>query len=778
MRNRRDWLLSNSNQEPGVLVKRLTEALECPPIIARILAQRGILDPETASGFLDPHQYRPAPPEALPDLTTAVQSLSTAIDERDHILVWGDFDVDGQTATALLVDGLRRLDAVVTYHIPDRLSDSHGIQINHLERLIAERAPRILLTCDTGILEHPAVEFANANGLTVLISDHHDLPRDGVLPAATAVVNPKRLKPDHPLRSLPGVGVAFKLMQALYTHYELPDVEVERLLDLVALGIVADVAEQTRDTRYLLQRGMEQLQHTDRVGLQALFEVAGLNPQHLTTESIGFQLGPRLNAAGRLADATRAVELLLTRDRRTAALIAAELDALNRKRRVLQREILAAAESMLMAKSNLLDHAALVLYQPGWHPGLIGIVAGQLAERFGRPCVLLTSDPEGELARGSARSAPGHDIGAAISAQADLLVAYGGHPGAAGLSLPVANIDRFRRRLSKSLEESYSGDGPQPLLIDAEVALEAITPEFAEDLFRLAPFGEGNPPITLMTRDLTLANHATIGRENLHRRLTVTDGNGTIRQVLWWDGMEHPVPDGAFDLAFHLGWNTYQGRREMALTFVDFRDITPPDTALAQRPAREIVDWRAESLEQALEMFVNREPEGQVWAEGTHSDSIREATHHFLKATEALLIYTAPPSRATLNLALERTGAHRIYFAAGIPDDHASVSAFQRRLLGICRTTIIRWQGRGNLERMAGALGHPIATILWGLRLLAASNAIDLKEFEDHVVIGRPAGLPAAFDQEEASRELQVRLQEAQSFRNHFRRAPLESILD
>ena len=344
------------------------------PLVARLLAQRGLDTPEKAIPFLHPHEYRPAPPDALLGVEEAAQLLHAAIGRGDRLLVWGDFDVDGQTSTALLVTALRTLagDAAVSFHVPNRFEESHGIKPDKLQAKLdaaeAEGAPvRLLISCDTGITEGAAVGLAKDRGLTVVITDHHDLSAefaglsvgvDGLwgqpvsavgkqsVRRADAIVNPKFLPPGDPLRTLPGVGVAYKLVQRLYALAGRGG-EDEELLDLVALGIVADVAEQVHDARYLLQRGLAKLRATRRAGLLALMNISRVDPSALTADSIGYQLGPRMNALGRLEDATVSVELLTTRDAIRAGQLAAKLERLNQERRLLTSQTTRAANEMI-----------------------------------------------------------------------------------------------------------------------------------------------------------------------------------------------------------------------------------------------------------------------------------------------------------------------------------------------------------------------------------------------------------------------------------------------
>ncbi len=771
IRNRpRVWQLPESRRLPGPLPNQVASE---SPLIAQILYERGFTSAEAVEGFLDPSRYAPTPGVILPDMEIANELLISAITTRSKILIWGDFDVDGQTATALLIDGLRKLGADVTFYVPHRLRESHGIQIESLARLIETCRPQILLTCDTGITAHDAVDYANTHGITVVVTDHHDLP-PGKLPSAAANINPKRLPADHPLYSLPGVGVAYKLMEVLYSQQNQSE-ELTKLLDLVALGIVADVAEQTRDTRYLLQLGLEQLRNTERIGLRALFETADLNPLHISSDNIGFQIAPRLNAAGRLDDATPAITLLTTHDPIEARAIAVQLDGLNKKRRVLQRQMIAAANEMLARQPDLLDHAGLVIHHPEWHRGLLGIVAGHLAERYHRPCVLLQSPPDEALARGSARSAPGYDIGAAITAQASLLHTYGGHPGAAGLSLPQDNINRFRRALSQTLREQFTMEAIPPLIIDAEVSLNEITTDFVEQIHRLAPFGEGNPPVILSSSNLTLDDHMTLGLEKQHRKLVVTDSQGNSQQILWWSGMEHRLPQSPFDLAFTVGWNTFQGRQTVAITLIDYRELELPEPE-PDAPTLCIIDWRQEAQRSLVDSFRAKEPYGLVWAEGNHTKETGGLRRHELTEAESLLIYTSPPSTAILQAALEQVGPTRLYISSHNPSAQ-DLRSFTLQLLGLCKYTIQKLGGIIALDRITGATAQTEAAVLRGLHLLAVKGLIEMNTTDDGLHVAPAVQDSASGDEQEATDKLQLVLSEADAYRSFFSR-PTVSIDD
>ncbi len=595
------WLQPSSVSIPPALA----QAAGGHPLVAQVLAQRGMVDPDRARAFLDPACYTPASPFDLPGMDRAVERVQQAIAAGDRIAIWGDFDVDGQTATTLLVQALRSLDADVIFHIPVRAEEGHGVNLPSLQRLIDDGA-RLVVTCDTGIDAHEAVDHACQRGVDLVITDHHDLP--ATLPPASAVVNPKLLPAGHPLGTLPGVGVAYKLAEALA-----PD--AGRHLDLVALGIVADVAFQTGDSRYLLQRGLASLRQTERLGVQAMLELAEVNPAWLNEEHIGFELAPRLNALGRLGDANLAVEFLLTGDPQRARVLATMLEGLNAERKRLTDQIFQGALAQIERDPSLLEHAALVLAHPAWPAGVIGIVASRLAERLHRPVVLLAAPP-GQLARGSARSVEGCNINAAIAAQSALLAGFGGHPMAAGLSIDPERIAEFRRKLGRSVAAQLGEAAAEPaLIIDGHLPLADLSLDLVADLERLAPFGPGNPRLTMVSPNHSLAGERIIGRSGDHRLLTVEDATGARQQVVWWQGAGWPLPEGRFDLAYSARASTWRGQRSVQIEWVDVRPV--PGAVIVIPPARPaVVDQRRVAQPAAMLEALRAQPGVQVWCEG------------------------------------------------------------------------------------------------------------------------------------------------------------------
>jgi single-stranded-DNA-specific exonuclease len=637
-----------------------------------------------------------------------------------------------------------------------------------------DQGVKLVITCDTGVDAFAAIDRASLRGCDVIVTDHHDLPDS--LPPAVAVINPKRLRPNHPLRGLPGVGVAYKLVEYMF-HRAGRTHELEAMLDLVALGVVADIATQVADVRYLLQRGLEVLRTTGRVGLRALVEQAELRPDGLTEEHISYQLAPRLNALGRLGDAGRGVELLLTQDLEQARILSAEMDGLNYRRRLMTSQITQAALAQVERAPSLLDYRALVVAGHDWHLGVLGVVAGRLAKQFERPAVVLSLTQEG-IARGSARSVPGCDIHAALKGVGNLLLRYGGHPHAAGLSLDPSNLESFRKAFSRSVESVWDSEvSASGLQIDAYVTLDQLSLELVEELERLAPFGPGNPSVQLATRDLYVVEDMVVGRDGEHRRLVVTDEQGTRQTVLWWQGAGQSCPEGRFDLAYALRARDYRGEMQLQVEWVDARSRPAQVATLSSSPsARVLVDHRDEVDPHAALAELHK-TEMLVWAEGPSPDSGEKfggRDRLGLGPSPELIIWTAPPGPEELAQALQIVNPTEVYLFALEPAT-AGLREFLERLVGMVKYDLQVRDGQVNLRRLAAALGHREATVRVGVEWLAARGQVHIVETDEDTVVLEIGGEPSA-DADEVKNHLQRLLEETAAYRRHFRSAPIETL--
>ena len=753
------WIEPEQVTIPADLVEKLGNG----GLLARSLASRGILSYPQAQAFLDPRHYQPGNAADLPDLNRGLERIQAAIDKKEQIGIWGDFDVDGQTATTLLVAVLQALGAKVAYHIPVRATESHGINLPGLIKMI-DAGAQVILTCDTGISAHDAAAYCHSHGVDLVITDHHSLP--ATLPDALAVINPQRLPPGHPLGSLPGVGTAYVFARELCARADRQD-EADRHLDLVALGTVADLAILKGDARYQVQLGLEQLRNPQRPGLVKLLELAEVDPAHLSEEHIGFFIAPRLNAIGRLGDANPVVNFLTTRDAQAAAVFAAQLEGLNAERRFLTEQVFQAALKQIEQEPGLLDSPVLVLHHPEWPAGINGIVASRLVELFYRPAILLTSPP-GQAMRGSARSIEGIHITAAIAATADLLEGYGGHPMAAGLALQPHNLPAFRRRLATAVE-SQVGETKieRRIQIDAYLDLADISLEQIAEIDRLAPFGPGNPSLILATRNLHLVESAPIGKNQDHLMAIVEDESGQSRRVIWWQGARNMLPGGRFDLAYSLRTSNYRGQLEVQIEWQAARIIEEKPAEISRPSQIEWVDCRnsSSSLDDLLKFT-----EAVVWAEGRPDLPITAYDRFDLPPGDTLVIWTAPPGRRELITAIQKVRPQKIILFDHNPFPDKP-RLFLETLIGMLRYGLAHNLGRVNLEKLAAILGQRVSTIGIGLRWLVARGYVRLVEQNPTEWVFAEGGVPVKASAEQLELELRTALEETSAFRAFYHKA-------
>ncbi|MBP2652957.1 MAG: single-stranded-DNA-specific exonuclease RecJ [Firmicutes bacterium] len=543
------------------LTETISKALGISPIVAKVMVNRGITSPAEAKTFLFGSSEVLADPCLMSGMDRAVERIKYAISERQKIVIYGDYDVDGVTATALVYRVLSRLGAVVDYYVPERQTEGYGLNNVALEN-IYQSGTCLVVTVDCGI--SASAEVANMAGrLDIIITDHHQPPE--VLPSALAILNPKLSDDVYPDKNLAGVGVAFKLCQALWQSINGTTEVFMDYLDLVAVGTIADVAPIIGENRILVKLGLDKLALSPNLGLKALSSVCGLKPPDIDAGKVGFVIGPRLNAAGRVSHAAIGVELLITEDIQQASEIATDLENENSCRQMVEKEVLAEAEAKLAA-IDLKNEKVLVLAEEGWHSGVIGIVASRLVEKFYRPVVMISI--QDGIGKGSCRSIPGFNIYQALKECDDLLLRYGGHAQAAGLSVDESAIELLRERLNGVAADWLSEeDYHQVIKVDACVALADISSVFLEQLACLEPHGIGNPSPVFMTEDLAVADAKAIGREGRHLKLRVKGEQVAVDVVAWNMGdlaAELEIGD-CVDLAFLPEYNEWQGRRKLQL---------------------------------------------------------------------------------------------------------------------------------------------------------------------------------------------------------------------
>ena len=560
-----------------LLTRALIDELGVSPLLAQCLVNRGHTSPAGTKVFLDPRLKALADPFLLPGMARAIDRLFAAREAGEPFVIFGDYDVDGVTATTILKTGLAALGWTAHHFLPHRMDEGYGLSQAGVEHCMERFAVPLLLAVDCGSTAVSQVAWLGRRGVDVVVLDHHQVSDPA--PAAFALVNPQLAGPEGPdFRELCSAGLAFKFLHAVVKRGRESGLEgfskfdLKPFLDLVALGTIADLVPLVGENRILVSAGLERLESTVRPGLVVLKEVAQTKSP-VGVYEVGFQLAPRLNAAGRLETAEAALELLLAPDVETAMPLAQALDATNRERQAIERRMADDAVGQVRSSFDPARDFVIVEGQLLWHIGVVGIVASRVLREFYRPTVILGGD-NGSW-RGSGRSIPGFDLAAALRGCADLLEKHGGHAMAAGVTLAPENVAAFRERLNAAARAALSADLLVPeLRLDAEVPLRELTLERMAELGRLEPFGQQNPPVQLVVPKVTLAAPPQkLGREQRHWKLRLTDGQAHA-EALWWGAAQEKPPTGMFDVAAVPQVEEYNGRRSVRLKFLDWRPVS------------------------------------------------------------------------------------------------------------------------------------------------------------------------------------------------------------
>ncbi|MFN2497569.1 MAG: single-stranded-DNA-specific exonuclease RecJ [Pyrinomonadaceae bacterium] len=551
-------------------VASLARALNVSPTIASLLISRDCADEPSARKFLKPSHDQLHDPYLMKGVREAVSRLLKAIDAGEPVLVYGDYDVDGTTGTAVLLRALELLGARTGFHVPHRFTEGYGIQQPALEKAAAE-GYKLVISVDCGIRAHDPLYWARDNGLDVIITDHH-LPDEGEgVPPAYAVLNPNQKGCSYPDKNLAGVGVAFKLVDALFRERDRGS-QVNAFLKIVAIGTVADVAKLTGENRAIVALGLHDLAKATNPGLRALMEVCGCGDgSGMTAYDIGFRLGPRINAAGRMDAARAVVELFSTRDHSEAKRLATHLDTRNQERQEVQRQIVELAiKELESATQNAAHSYVAVIAGEGWHRGVIGIAASKISERINRPCVVLSL--EGDVAHGSARSIEPYHLLNGLTSCSDLFDKFGGHSHAAGITLRRDRIDAFRRRLNQHAGDHLTTEDLQPCVkIDAELPTEEISFALVSELKDLEPYGAGNPRPAFLARNLCIVGEPRLIGER-HLKLSVRGPQGRPLETIWWNGAEQALAlKNGVEMAYTIETSKWNGETFLQLSVQDAR---------------------------------------------------------------------------------------------------------------------------------------------------------------------------------------------------------------
>jgi single-stranded-DNA-specific exonuclease len=560
------WIVREHDAERAGLLARV---LGVSPILAALLLNRGYADEQAARVFLSPTYDQLHEPYSMLGMKEAVARLQRAIETREPILIYGDYDVDGTTGTAVLLRALKLLGANAGFHIPHRFTEGYGIQQAALEKAVAD-GYKLVVSIDCGIRAHEPLYWAREHGLDVIITDHHLPDEKEGAPPAFAVLNPNQAGCRYPDKNLAGVGVAFKLVHALYREHG-REAQVPAFMKVVAIGTVADVAKLTGENRTIVAIGLKDLARVANPGLRALISVAGCGDgKGMTAYDLGFRLGPRINAAGRMDAARAVVELFDTRDSDEAHRLANHLDARNEERKTVQQQIIDLAVAELKDPN---DCYVAVIAGEGWHRGVIGIAASKIAERLNRPCVVLSVD--GDMAHGSGRSIEAYHLLNGLTACADLFEKFGGHSHAAGVAIRPDRIEELRRRLNEHAASCLTAKDLEPKVdIDLELAPETVTFGLARELDALEPFGAGNRRPVFVTRNLRCLSEPAVIK-NRHLKLRLAGPQNRPLEAVWWNCVEGETPqlNGSIEVAYTLETSAWNGDFRMQLNVVDLRKM-------------------------------------------------------------------------------------------------------------------------------------------------------------------------------------------------------------
>lgn len=565
LKSKSRWMVRQTNEEK---VQHLQTELAISPLVASLLVNRGIECAEEARKFLYTKDQAFHDPFLLKDMDKAVKRIKQAIEKQEQIFIFGDYDADGVSSTTVMMKTLLDLGADVQYYIPNRFTEGYGPN-EPAFRHLASCGVSLIITVDTGISAIHEAQVAKELGIDLIITDHHE--PGPALPETYAIVHPKLHDSTYPFRELAGVGVAFKLSHALYGKVP------EHLLDIVVIGTVADLVSLTGENRLIVTRGIKKMKSTTNVGLQALLKLASVNPSTINEETIGFTLGPRINAAGRLESADIAVDLLLTDDENEANAIAEEMEQLNKQRQAIVNQIAEEAIKEVEENYQVSENSVLILGKEGWNAGVIGIVASKLVERYYRPTIILSYDIEKGLAKGSARSIAGFDLFQNLSTCRELLPHFGGHPMAAGMTLKIDDVDELRTRLNSLAKEQLTDEDFIPVVnIDTAVSLAQIDLKAIEEMQMLSPYGVDNPKPKVLIDSVELAQIRKIGSEQNHLKVTLAESSAKLDGVGFGLGhlYEHIAPSAKLSVIGELSINEWNNIRKPQIFLADMAVAT------------------------------------------------------------------------------------------------------------------------------------------------------------------------------------------------------------
>jgi single-stranded-DNA-specific exonuclease len=567
---KRNWQILKPDLK---VVDNIRKTINCSFFLASILANRKIVSPKDLSDFLDISLDNLRNPFSIKDMETAVKRIYNAFINHEKILVFGDYDVDGVTSTAVMMEFFKHTGADVSYYIPHRTKEGYSIQKNHISDVAVPGKINLIITVDCGSSSHEAIKTARDAGIDIIITDHHIIPE--ILPEATALVSPKRADCSSGLENLAGVGVAFYLIMSLRKYlrdmnfwYSRPEPNLKNLCDLIALGTVADMVPLLGENRIFAKTGLDLINSGNRIGISALIKAGGSNKYPIDSEDIAFRLAPRINALGRVDHARDAVELLLTEESETANRIAQRMNLMNTNRQTIEKKIYDHIMEHLDSNPDLLQNRSIVLSHGGWNEGILGIVASRMVEKFNRPVVLFAE--KDDFAKGSARSVPGFNLYEGVMACSGLLDSFGGHSMAAGIRIKIQNIVKFREEFEKTVRAEMK-DLPPLTDIDCEIQFNDIDDALTDEIESLKPFGAGNPEPLFLSRNVKVLSSEFVGGNHRKMALSQTSRNGErILNGIQFNTDPYSSEKNFFEsMIFKLRWNRWNGNKSLQIIIED-----------------------------------------------------------------------------------------------------------------------------------------------------------------------------------------------------------------
>jgi single-stranded-DNA-specific exonuclease len=776
-------------KEHNNISKEFLEIAFNSEIIAKMLLNRGIDSPQKAKEYLYPEEYTPSRPEEIPGLVKAKERIIKAINENEKITIFGDYDVDGTTSAACLILTLKQFTNNIDFYIPNRLSEGYGLNLEAV-RAIAKKSKRaghdtpLLITCDCGITNVKEVELANELGMDVIITDHHSLPE--ILPPAHAILNPKQLPEGHKLHFLPGVGVAYKLAEAILEDMchsrldresiPLKDLDSHlhgndkknnpiahtELLDLVTLGMIADLAPLVDENRYLVQIGLPRLAYTKKLGLRELLRVCGLSaPQgadvvrgkdvvhNVSTEHIGFGIAPRINAVGRLTDANLAVKLMTTEDLLEAVNLATELEFQNRQRQTLCEETVKDAISLVSEEVDFEKDKCIIIAKENWHHGIIGIVASRVLEKFSLPTLLICIDKEQNIARGSGRSIGALNIVDVLNECSSHLEKFGGHKAACGLSIKPENIESFIDKFKNTTNKLLEGHDISPvLMVDSNLSISDVNIDLIEKINKLSPFGFGNKMPIFASDEVEIVGLKSIGKDGQHLKLTLLSviARGdvkTFEALIWNYDKSHPFEIGEnIKIAYTPKINSFNGNTSIQLEVKDCERVEqvievrnqPPKASLAQLGGKSedgiaVFDYRMKTEE-----CINEVGNSVLFfAEVSQKDFLPLKTYsrNNISKCENLVFLDLPPAENIFLDVVNKAQPKNVYLAYSPEHLEMNPHFLMRRLIGMIRYVVNNKDSKVSEIQLQSALGINKTALAYALQSLEKIGFLGIRRGSD-----------------------------------------------